>query len=73
MPREVGKIMAWQREEDYSWRLLSLKNCTELISEETIEISSNEKDKFGYNERTECLDPNNTAIGQFKDNVASKA
>ena len=73
MPREVGKILAWQRDEDYSWRLLSLKNCTELISAETIEISSNEQNKFGYNDRTECLDPNNTSIGQFKDNVADKA
>ena len=72
MPPEVGKVFAWQREEDYSWRLLSLKNCTELLSPETIELSSNEDNRFGYNDRTECLDPNNTYIGQFKDNVANK-
>ena len=72
MPRELGKIIAWQREEDNSLRILSLKKCTELISAETIEVSSDEDNQFGNNDRTECLDPNNISIGKFKDNVDCK-
>lgn len=72
MPKEVGAVTVWLKEENGDWRRLALKNCTELLTPETINVSSNEDDKFGYNDRTLCLDPNNTYIGRFKDNVGSK-
>ena len=47
-------------------------NCTDLLSEKIIEASSDDgKTKFGYDEGTFCLNPNNARTSKFWDSIGN--
>lgn len=60
IPLEVGRVSALQHNGSDFTRM-DLANCTDVLSESTIEASSQGDSKFGYDDVTFCLKPEQVA------------
>ena len=52
------------------WHILQKRKCSEILSKETIDNSSGDT-RFGEDDLTFCLDPENAYMGKYSDSIGS--
>ena len=75
VPPELGTINAYT----YDWvqlkniNKIEIKNCTKVLSQETISASHSAEINFATDHYTYCLDPHNMELNEFYDGIGGNS
>ena len=71
IPEAVGSFKPWIKNADDTWELLEMKDCAELLPQETIDASSQGDSIFGQDGQTYCIDPELAKTGEYYDELGN--